>query len=786
MSNNIKVVVRCRGRNEREVNAKSQTIVDFHSSDTITISNKLWQLSQQIINSVELKTYKFDRVYGPGSDQRTIYDNLVKPLVDQFMAGFNVTVLAYGQTGTGKTYTMCGDKDVITKDSGIIPRVLGEIFESIPEDFMIRCSFLELYNENLKDLLDVENNGLKIFENKKNSNSIQISNLKELAVNDLQEGLDLVNKGLMERKVALTKLNNFSSRSHTIFTIHLYKQEPGSELFKYSKINLVDLAGLENINKSGSVNVRAKEAGSINQSLLTLGRVINSLSGKNIQNPKSFPKNNHIPYRESKLTRLLQDSIGGKTKTLLISTISPAKINLEETVSTLEYSLKVKDIENKPQLGQDFNIFMKQTLIKDLSSEIIKLNNDLTATRHKHGIYMNDTNYRKLIDEAASNKNEIDELHVKLTNLQNKVDSYERIINDYETNEKRLTSQVNELVKVNDILNRKVTDLNDDITKSIDSIKIILDNIKSHQMTNQHVLQLYQSLKTNLTLLKVNFGNNYQAIHNLINESLSDLPVHLSQLISDLNTNDENLRNFSKDHKDNFEKIQQINGKLNDYLIDYSLDYNSIITKYINERVDNKLQDMKQQLAHNFDEMLSKQFQQVHQVFDEEMRFVGGKIMQENKSTLIAKTNNWNEVASSALNLAKKQLDQYETSVAEYSVNNQAKINDTASIVKNNLNDIVNENLKNLSHGFDLDFNKVNNVLPQIKFSTQQNHGIMTESLNKFNDIVILPPQQNGNKSPLKSPQSPILHQRSLNTVLWNGGVADKENVPEFKRQKLD
>merc|ERR1712018_806195 len=175
--------------------------------------------------------------------------------------------------------------------------------------------------------------------------SVIIQGLEEIQVHDKQEVYKILERGSIKRQTAETKMNANSSRSHTVFTVTVFVNQQsidGEDMLKIGKLNLVDLAGSENIGRSGAVDKRAREAGNINQSLLTLGRVITSL----------VDRTPHIPYRESKLTRLLQDSLGGRTKTSIIATVSPASINLEETLSTLDYAHRAKNIQNKPELNQ--------------------------------------------------------------------------------------------------------------------------------------------------------------------------------------------------------------------------------------------------------------------------------------------------------------------------------------------------------------------------------------------------------------------------------------------------
>jgi len=222
------------------------------------------------------------------------------------------------------------------REAGIISRSIQHIFDSLERshaEYSIRVSHLELYNEELFDLLTPDDSvQLKLFEDPSNPlGGVTVHNLEEVVVYNPKDIYDVLEKSFQQRRTAETKVNKNSSRSHCIFsiTIHIKESTPeGEELLKTGKLNLVDLAGSENIGRSGtSAKTRKTEAGMINKSLLTLGRVITALTEGSI----------HIPYRESKLTRLLQESLGGKTKTCIIATISPASGNLEETLSTLDY-----------------------------------------------------------------------------------------------------------------------------------------------------------------------------------------------------------------------------------------------------------------------------------------------------------------------------------------------------------------------------------------------------------------------------------------------------------------
>lgn len=341
------------------------------------------------------------------------------------LTGYNCTIFAYGQTGTGKTYTMTGDMTdtlgLLSDGAGIIPRVLHALFNKLEiddTDSCVRCSFIELYNEDLRDLLSPDEGAkLKIYDDnsRKGHTTTVVQGMEERHITSAADGLKWLQEGSVRRQVAATKCNDLSSRSHTVFTITVHTKKAGEDGEDYlcaGKLNLVDLAGSENIQRSGAENKRAAEAGLINKSLLTLGRVINAL----------VDRSPHIPYRESKLTRLLQDSLGGRTKTCIIATISPAKTNLEETISTLDYAFRAKNIRNKPQTNP---MMHKKTLLREFSIEIEKLKSELIATRQRNGVYLSNEAYEEITVQNESQRILTEEQSARIealeTNLHSKV-----------------------------------------------------------------------------------------------------------------------------------------------------------------------------------------------------------------------------------------------------------------------------------------------------------------------------------------------------------------------------
>ncbi|XP_039128668.1 kinesin-like protein KIN-5A [Dioscorea cayenensis subsp. rotundata] len=384
---NVQVLLRCRPLSEDELRVNTPVVISCneHRREVSAIQN--------IANKQIDRTFAFDKVFGPTSQQKDLFDQAISPIVFEVLEGYNCTIFAYGQTGTGKTYTMEGGgrkmkNEELPSDAGVIPRAVRQIFdilEAQKAEYNMKVTFLELYNEEITDLLAQDESKFPDDKSKKpialmedGKGGVFVRGLEEEIVCTAGEIYKILDRGSAKRRTAETLLNKQSSRSHSIFsiTIHIKECTPeGEEMIKCGKLNLVDLAGSENISRSGAREGRAREAGEINKSLLTLGRVINAL----------VEHSGHIPYRDSKLTRLLRDSLGGKTKTCIIATISPSIHCLEETLSTLDYAHRAKNIKNKPEVNQKM---MKSALITDLYSEIVRLKQEVFAAREKNGIYI--------------------------------------------------------------------------------------------------------------------------------------------------------------------------------------------------------------------------------------------------------------------------------------------------------------------------------------------------------------------------------------------------------------
>eukprot|EP01138_Halocafeteria_seosinensis_P016416 gb/GECG01016747.1/.p1 GENE.gb/GECG01016747.1/~~gb/GECG01016747.1/.p1 ORF type:complete len:738 (+),score=179.40 gb/GECG01016747.1/:1-2214(+) len=362
----VKVAVRCRPFNTREKNGNMKCVVETEERrDT-----KLYDPENP---EQDPKVFTYDHSYFWDCEQETVYNDIGRPIVDKALQGYNGTIFAYGQTGSGKSYCMMGEDE----NPGIIPRLNQDLFKQVEtmkeqrpnNEFMILVSYLEIYNEVIKDLLNPTDKHLKIREHPKMG--VYVQDLAELVVEKPEDVTQLLEQGNKVRRVAATNMNDRSSRSHSCFIIRIEQKEKEDmgdgkerETKLSAKINLVDLAGSERAEKTGAEGQRLKEGAAINKSLSTLGNVINALARG---------KNEHIPYRDSKLTRLLQQSLGGNSLTVMIATISPADDNRDETLSTLQYANRAKAIKNQTKKNED----VTQQIIRELREEIEDLRNKL-------------------------------------------------------------------------------------------------------------------------------------------------------------------------------------------------------------------------------------------------------------------------------------------------------------------------------------------------------------------------------------------------------------------------
>mmetsp|Transcript_3747 Transcript_3747/g.5684 ORF Transcript_3747/g.5684 Transcript_3747/m.5684 type:complete len:1075 (+) Transcript_3747:68-3292(+) len=403
---NFKVVIRVRPPIAREIDSDKQ----YQSAVRVETNNRVISISENAQYDAEdsgfapyaTHVFTFDHVFDQDTDQRSVYETSAKTAVKSALEGYNATMIAYGQTGTGKTYTMEGDQSHrgrTDEQRGIIPRSIEDIFKYIETcqnprmKFLVRASYLQIYNEVISDLLKPDRSNLAIREDRRKG--VFVEGLSEWVVRTPSEIYGLMQRGAAMRATGSTKLNEISSRSHAVFIIIAEQSElvlvnsddepveapedienldavrlaqgvQMKQVFRVGKLNLVDLAGSERVRHSGATGRRLEETKKINQSLSALGNVIAALT--------DTKGRQHVPYRDSKLTRILEDSLGGNCKTTMMAMISPALEAFVESLSTLKFANRAKNIKNEARVNEDLD---QKTLLRKYERELKRLRQEL-------------------------------------------------------------------------------------------------------------------------------------------------------------------------------------------------------------------------------------------------------------------------------------------------------------------------------------------------------------------------------------------------------------------------
>ena len=527
MSNaaNVNVICRFRPMNEMEITNGSEQVCVFTSPTSL-----------QFYSTRERNNYKFnfDRIFQPSSTQEEIYSYGVKGIIDSVLNGYNGTVLAYGQTGSGKTYTMQGEIGN-EKTKGIIPRMIKHVFDYIHEqnsssEFMLKVSMIEIYQEKIRDLLDISRVNLPIRQD--SIKGIYVDGCSERYVGCPRDVLNALELGANNRVQAATNMNEHSSRSHSIFILTINQTNKKEGFSKIGKLYLVDLAGSEKISKSGVTGFNIIEAEKINLSLTTLGRVIYNLTDG---------KSQHVPYRESKLTRVLQESLGGNSKTCLIITCSPSIYNESETLSTLRFGERAKKIKNKPKINKEVTIAELQKLISQLKENLKKANARITQLENyikQKNLTVPEGNYKKEEDEEEIEEKEKEKDVQKEIEIRKKSDNKnigigERInitlglLNEDDTYDNRIKVMANlqamkEIIEIHpglkDLNYKSIPqgeiklEGNNNINSNIQSnINKLINKIKGYKeiQNNQELVKIFNALQNQVKYIK-NFEGNIQ------------------------------------------------------------------------------------------------------------------------------------------------------------------------------------------------------------------------------------------------------------------------------------
>lgn len=553
------------------------------------------------------------------------------PLLNRLFKGYNATVLAYGQTSSGKTYTvgtcystllksseLLISNEKFSNDIGIIPRVLADLFKQIQSaqeedeeetNYEVKVSFVEVYNEEIKDLLSYSKSNLEIREEL--NGCIRVVNLTELVVTDVLTTIKLLEDGSKSRVVGSTAMNEQSSRSHAIFTINL-EQFKNGELIR-SKFHLVDLAGSERQNKTKAEGIRFKESININLGLLALGNVISILgeSGEIKSSSSSSSATKHVPYRESKLTRLLQDSLGGNSHTLMIACVNPSVSNLEETLNTLRYADRARKIKNKPivnidaktaeiiSLRKQIDLLKNEILVIntqaarehfDLSSKLANLQTRLGCVEQElHDSQSRTTNDKQLFAKKILELNEKHQLEMKKFDLKeaNHVNEINKLNMKFEAAKKQwLNEKDRELNLLAETLDLK---LNEEYTKIMISHRDSMNQlINEKELLNQKLNDLINNNNNNnskpkVTVTKVESSSQCNLINNNNNDD--------DELIDKLKCEIKLLKQLVTNKDEYYEQdINRLRKKLKDNLnLSFQSYFNSDTN---NQNEDNQIEEL--------------------------------------------------------------------------------------------------------------------------------------------------------------------------------------------------
>ena len=541
-SSNVKVYCRIRPENEQEISSGLGQCLTPLSTNSLQIIVDNLNINSGIKENYSEKTtqeFTYDRVYPSETTQKTIFEQIAKPLISAAFEGINGTLFCYGQTASGKTYTMEGipsDENLM----GIIPRMMQLIFETINSwssdiEFSVKCQYYQIYNEKIQDLIDTRKTDLAIREDK--NKGIWVGECTEKYVESEQEMMNFFNTGASNRIVASTKMNAISSRSHSLFSVTIYQRNVITESSKTGKIYFVDLAGSEKMSKAGvEGNTMLKEAQNINKSIMTLGMVINALTkgGK------------HVPYRDSKLTRVLQESLGGNCLTYLIINCSPSTLNLTETLSTLRFGQRAKLIKNKV-------VANTQQSVKELMMKLKQAEEKIKNLEKILGTCSDDMKYNKTFEEEKNRSkcpeckqliNKINYLNVQLNTLSQENEYLQRDKDEF----------------LEEVKNKNDENIN--LEEKIYSMENELKNAWQDHLNT--ILEIQNSMDNYLNIIKSSNTKNYlesNKAKDLSYKNWMELinKLNIKQKINILENNINNLDDIGFQQNDSKEKIDLIN-----------------------------------------------------------------------------------------------------------------------------------------------------------------------------------------------------------------------------------
>jgi kinesin family protein 5 len=609
---NVSVVCRFRPINSKELELSTETCVSFNSDCK----------SVKILSEgTELQDFTFDYVFDTESTQKQVYETAAMPIIQSVLDGFNGTVLAYGQTSSGKTFTMTGYDIEDPSLKGVVPRMIDTVFSHIENsqehiEFAVKVSYCEIYMEKIKDLLAPHKNNLQVHEDK--ARGIFIQDITEEYVSSEFEVMELMKIGTQNREVGFTCMNEGSSRSHSIFLITLQQTNTIDFSCKVGKLFLVDLAGSEKVSKTKAGGKRLDEAKNINKSLSTLGMVINSLTDG---------KSTHVPYRDSKLTRVLQDSLGGNSKTTLIITCSPSVYNLQETLGTLRFGIRAKAVKNKAHVNREYTVSELKLLLAKAEEEIMKKDSRITKLEERlkevgiHDITvdygesaLSDIDLQKIecyTEEIEQLNNKIEYLNTRNENLNKEnnslnsrlmniilsLQSLEDSLNDSQDNVQKLTSknaslqkELDEMMRNQTLLSKTLSEKDEEIarlTERIDTESIAWyqeknDILKELDEFRAKVPQVLSEEAKNLDNIEINLDQEILRLNNIILEQRNLIEKYESRL-------KETQENLLKVKENKMESDKQLKIKVNS--LERGLEQINLVASSLRQQKSNLIAD---------------------------------------------------------------------------------------------------------------------------------------------------------------------------------------------------
>ena len=577
---NILVAVRCRPLSKKEKEISTKETIKIIDEKTLKLKDPNGFLNPNNVRAQE-KIMNFDYVFAPFIGQEEIFNKTTKFLIDKIINGFNATVFAYGVTGAGKTYTMLGNDE----NPGIMVWTFRELYKRINEyknrEYLIKLRYVEIYNENIRDLLNTKNEKNENLELREDpEEGIIINNITEIITNSINEILHLLKKGNKNRTVEETDANKTSSRSHAILQIKVSFKEKNNENnnneVKFGKLNLIDLAGSERAGTTKNRGLRLIEGANINKSLLTLGNCINALADKN-QNGRKI----YIPYRDSKLTRLLKDSLGGNSRTVMIANISPFIYNFDDTYNTLKYAERAKCIKTRVKINisnnNKSNDFMQ--LIKNINNRLHKLGNQINFGNKNIKIKINNDNTNKRNQLVNYSQNSLNKRKRNTYNFNENTFSDDDLniktksekSNFNENKKKSLTIDT----KKNKYKEKKINkDFNEElITEKNKKISLIIEDYIQQTEAEIQLKQKIINIQYNLILLYNKFQKNSP-----IKKNNSEFKIKLKSMKQMLEKNIETLNELTERNENFIKKYIENNDNKNN---EEDIEFNFLQKKYI-------------------------------------------------------------------------------------------------------------------------------------------------------------------------------------------------------------